>query len=184
VLGESLAVRGWYVNRVIFALLSVGWDSKGNVMLLSKAPEQIVPKSLGDYLEIQTKAVFESGMSWKVVDAKGSTIREAFNDFQIGAVAAMDETAVDALTDDKRVIRNRRKLQAITDNARRMIELDEEHGSFQAYLRSHESFWDLVKDLRKQFKFMGEMGCYYWLYVVGEDVPEHDVFEAERTQKK
>jgi 3-methyladenine DNA glycosylase Tag len=52
-------------------------------------------------------------MSWKVVDAKWSTIREAFNDFQIGAVAAMDETAVDALTDDKRVIRNRRKLQAI-----------------------------------------------------------------------
>lgn len=153
-------------------------------MPLSKAPEQIVSKSLGDYLEIQTKAVFQSGMSWKVVDAKWSTIREAFNDFQIGAVAAMDETAVDALTDDKRVIRNRRKLQAITDNARRMIELDEEHGSFQAYLRSHESFWDLVKDLRKQFKFMGEMGCYYWLYVVGEDVPDHDVFEAERTQKK
>ena len=153
-------------------------------MPLAKAPEQIDPKNLGDYLEIQTKAVFQSGMSWKVVDAKWSTIREAFYDFQIGAVAAMDESAVDALTDDKRVIRNRRKLQAITDNARRMIELDEEHGSFQAYLRSHESFWDLVKDLRKQFKFMGEMGCYYWLYVVGEDVPDHDVFEAERTQKK
>jgi hypothetical protein len=41
-----------------------------------------------------------------------------------------------------------------------------------------------VKDLRKQFKFMGEMGCYYWMYVVGEDVPDHDQFEAERTTKK
>ena len=39
-----------------------------------------------------------------------------------------------------------------------MIELDEEHGSFQKYLRSHDSFWDLVKDLRKQFKFFGGDG--------------------------
>lgn len=153
-------------------------------MPAGEAPPQIVPKNLGDYLEIQTKAVFQSGMSWKVIESKWPTIREAFNDFQIGAVAAMDETAVDALADDKRVIRNRRKLQAITDNARRMIELDDEFGSFQKYLRSHDSFWDLVKDLRKQFKFMGEMGCYYWLYVVGEDVPDHDQFEAERTPRK
>ncbi len=71
---------------------------------------------------------------------KCSTIREAFNDFQIGAVAAMDETAVDALADDKGVICNRRKLQAITDKAWRMIELDDEIGSFQKYLLSHDSF--------------------------------------------
>jgi 3-methyladenine DNA glycosylase Tag len=148
------------------------------------APDQIVPEKLDDYLEIQTKAVFQSGMSWKVVEAKWPTIREAFHDFQIGAVASMDESAVDALTDDKRVIRNRRKLQSITDNARKMIELEDEFGSFQKYLRSHDSFWDLVGDLRKQFKFMGEMGCYYWLWVVGEDVPDHETFEAERTPRK
>lgn len=41
-----------------------------------------------------------------------------------------------------------------------------------------------MKDLRKQFKFMGEMGCYYWLWVVGEDVPDHETFEAERTPRK
>jgi hypothetical protein len=46
------------------------------------------------------------------------------------------------------------------------------------------SFWELVKDLRKQFKFMGEMGCYYWMYVVGEDVPDHEQFEAERSPRK
>ena len=68
-----------------------------------------------------------------------------FNDFQIGAVVAMAETAVDALADDKGVICNRRKLQAITDKAWRMIELDDDFGSFQKYLRSHDSFWDAVK---------------------------------------
>ncbi|MDP6667794.1 MAG: DNA-3-methyladenine glycosylase I [Dehalococcoidia bacterium] len=86
-------------------------------MPLTKAPQQIVPKNLGDYLEIMSKAVFQSGMSWKVVESKWPTTREAFHDFQVGAVTSMDEIAVDALADDTRVIRNRRKLQAITDNA-------------------------------------------------------------------
>ena len=130
-------------------------------MPIGEAPEKMVPKDLGGYLEIMSKSVFQSGMSWKVVEAKWSTTREAFHDFQIGAVAAMDEMAVDALADDTRVIRNRRKLKAITDNARRIIELDEEYGTFKKYLRSHDSFWDLVRDLRKQFKFLGDMGAYF-----------------------
>ncbi len=106
----------------------------------------------------------------------------------MGEYIPLDEAPVqivpENLADDTRVIRNRRKLQAITDNARRMIEIDEEFGTFQKYLRSHDSFWDLVRDLRKQFKFLGDMGAYYWLYVVGEEVPPHDQFEAERPQKK
>jgi len=153
-------------------------------MPLGEAPPQISPQNLGDYLEIMTKSVFQSGISWKVVESKWPTIKEAFHDFQIGAVASMDESAVDALADDPRVIRNRRKLQAITENARKIIELDEEYGSFQKYLRSHDSFWDLVKDIRKQFKFLGDMGAYYWLYVIGEEVPPHDQFEAERPPRK
>ncbi|MDE0593398.1 MAG: hypothetical protein OSB68_09240 [Dehalococcoidia bacterium] len=40
------------------------------------------------------------------------------------------------------------------------------------------------KYLYKKFKFMGEMGCYYWLYVVGEDVSDHYQFEVERTPRK
>ena len=152
-------------------------------MPVTEAPKKIVPKNLDDYLEIMSKSVFQSGMSWKVVESKWPTTREAFHDFQIGAVAAMDEMAVDALADDTRVIRNRRKLQAITDNARRMIELDEEYGTFQKYLRSHDSFWDLVGDLRKQFKFLGDMGAYVWLYIVGEEVPPHEEWEASRKGK-
>ena len=113
---------------------------RGEYIPLDEAPVQIVPENLGDYLEIMSKSVFHSGMSWKVVESKWPSTREAFHDFQIGAVAAMDEMAVDALADDTRVIRNRRKLQAITDNARRMIEIDEEFGTFQKYLRAHDSF--------------------------------------------
>ena len=135
------------------------------------APEQIEPRSLDDYLEVMTKPVFQSGMSWKVVDSKWHGIREVLLGFNVEAVANLTPPEVDEIALDKRVIRNRRKLDAIVHNAQRMIELDEKHGGFKNYLRSHATFGETVKDLRKQFKFLGDMGCYYFLYVVGEDVP-------------
>lgn len=146
------------------------------------APPQIEVKSLDDYLEIQTKAVFQSGMSWKVVESKWPGIREALDEFQAGAIASYGPEKIAALGDDTRVIRNKRKLAAIADNARRMIELDDEYDGFKNYLRSFADFYELMEDVRKQFKFMGPMGIYYWLWVVGEDVPPHEEF-SQRTKK-
>ena len=37
-----------------------------------------------------------------------------------------------------------------------------------------------MKDLRKQFRFMGETGCYYFLYVVKEEVPDYDTWCESR----
>ena len=59
-------------------------------------------------------------------------------------------------------------------NAKRMLELDEAHNGFRNYLRSHAGFDELVKDLRKQFKFLGDMGAYHFLWVVGEEVPSYE----------
>ena len=147
-----------------------------------EAPEQIEPKILGDYLEVMSKAVFQSGMSWRVVDAKWPSTREAFRDFDAETVADLTEGDVDALAKDTRVIRNRRKLDAVVANAGRMIELEKEHGSFRSYLRSHKDFEATVASLRKEFKFMGDLGCYYLLHVVGEEVPSHDDWMASRNR--
>ena len=141
-------------------------------------PEQIKPTSLDDYLEVMSKAVFQSGMSWRVVEAKWPGTREAFYDFDVAKVAAFDEKDLDELTKDTRVIRNYRKLAAIVSNAQKMIALDEEYGSFQKYLRSHGDFDATLNTLRKDFKFMGPTGIYFFLYVVGEQVPPHNEFEA------
>ena len=141
-------------------------------------PEQIKPSSLDDYLEVMSKAVFQSGMSWKVVEAKWETTREAFHDFNVAKVAAFDEKDLDDLTKDTRVIRNYRKLAAIVNNAQKMIALDEEYGSFQKYLRSQGDFDATLNLVRDDFKFMGPTGIYFFLYVVGEKVPPHEEFEA------
>ena len=66
----------------------------------------------------------------------------------------------------------------ISEEVQKILELEAEFSGFQAYLRSHDDFPSLVKDLRKRFKFLGEMGCYYYLYVVGEEVPPHEEWQA------
>ena len=145
-----------------------------------KAPEQINPQRLGDYLDVMSKAVFQTGMSWRVVENKWPGTREVFHDFDAERVASMSLAEIDAIAGDTRVIRNRRKIEAIVSNAARMVELDKQHGSFKSYLRSHGGFEGTVAALRKEFKFLGDMGAYYMLYVVGEEVPSHEDWMKSR----
>ncbi len=145
-------------------------------------PEKITPQSLNDYLEIMSKSVFQSGMSWKVIESKWPETREAFHGFDIHDVANFNERDIEDLTKDARVVRNYRKLMAIVFNARKMLELEKAHGSFQNYLRSHGDFDATLNAIRKDFKFMGPSGIYVFLYVVGEEVIPHPEFE-ERYRK-
>jgi len=145
-----------------------------------EAPKKIQPRGLSDYLEVMSKAVFQTGISWRVVDAKWPGIREAFRAFDPAAVAGLKPDELDALSGDPRVIRNRRKIEAIMDNARRLLELERRHGAFRDYLRSHGGFEGTVADLRKQFKFLGDTGAYYFLGVVDEEVPSYEEWCASR----
>jgi Methyladenine glycosylase len=144
------------------------------------APDRIEPRGLADYLEVLTKAVFQSGMSWRVVEAKWDGFRAAFHDFDPGWVASLSPPDVDRLAEDTRIIRNRRKIEATVHNAEELVELERQYGSFRDYLRSHEGFEATVADLRKRLKFVGDTGAYYFLYVVGEEVPPHEEFTRSR----
>jgi DNA-3-methyladenine glycosylase I len=145
-----------------------------------KGPEQIEPRGLADYLEVITKAVFQSGMSWKVVEAKWAGFRTAFHAFDPEWVAALSPPDVDRLAADTSIIRNRRKIEATVHNAEEMLELERQHGTFRDYLRSHGSYEATVADLRKRLKFVGDFGAYYFLHVVGEKVPPHEEFMRSR----
>ncbi len=142
------------------------------------APKRARPRDLAGYLEAITRAVFQGGISWRVVDAKWEGIREAFAGFEPHAVADLDAADIDALMADQRVIRNRAKLEGTVDNAQTLLELDAEHGGFRRYLRSHGGFDATVADLKRQFRFLGDTGAYYFLYVVGEQVPPHEEWSA------
>ncbi len=149
----------------------------------TEGPTKITPSRLGDYLEVMSKSVFQTGISWKVVENKWPGIQDAFKGFDAATVAGFGDRDIDTLAGDTRVIRNRKKLEAIAGNARQMLALEAEHGSFANYLHSHTDFEATVKDLRKQFKFLGDMGAYHFLYVVGEDVPAYEEWCTSRGVK-
>src|SRR5436190_1675631 len=146
----------------------------------AEGPAKIRPKALGDYLEVMTKAVFQSGLSWQVVEAKWDGFREAFEGFDAEKVAGFTPEDVDRLAQDTRIVRNRRKIQATVDNAVEMMALDREHKGFRNFLRSQGSFEETVTALKRHFGFLGDSGSYYFLYVVGEKVPSHEDWMASR----
>jgi DNA-3-methyladenine glycosylase I len=145
-----------------------------------QAPDKIEPQSPDDYLEVMTKAVFQSGMSWRVIEAKWDGFREAFEGFDVEKVAGFGPDDVERLAEDTRIVRNRRKIQATVDNADEILALDRQHDGFRNYLRSHASFEETVADLKRRFSFLGDTGSYYFLHVVGEKVPSHEAWLASR----
>ena len=139
------------------------------------------PVSLSQYLEAMSQAGFQAGISWKVVEAKWPGINKAFKGFKPATVAKFTGEDTDMLMQNPEVIRNRAKLEGIVLNARRLLELDKTHGTFKNYLKSLGSFENKLKALHKEFKFLGESGGYYFLWRVGEDVPDWDEWENRQT---
>lgn len=135
-------------------------------------PQIIESPTPADYLEAMTKVAFQSGLSWRVIAAKWDGFVEAFDGFSPETVADFTPDRIDALAVDPRIIRNRRKIEATVYNAGEIAEL-EHNGGFRSWLRSHDGYEAQSKAVRKRFKFIGEQGIRYFLYVVGEDVPPH-----------
>lgn len=71
---------------------------------------------------------FQAGLSWSTILNKRERFREVFHDFEVEAVAAMDEADVDRLMTDTGIVRNRAKIQATLTNARVTIDLREDDG--------------------------------------------------------
>jgi 3-methyladenine DNA glycosylase Tag len=150
-------------------------------MLARHAPKR--PRDLAGYLEAISRAVFSAGISWRVVEAKWEGIGEAFAGFDPERVAELDSRDIDALMSDQRVIRNRGKLEGTVDNAQTILELNSEFGSFRRYLRSHGDYDSTVADLKRQFRFLGDSGAYFFLWSVGEPVPDHEEWAAARSAR-
>lgn len=98
-------------------------------------------------------------------------------------MATFSQDDVDRLITDVRIIRNRPKVEAIIHNAAVMLDLDRRFGGFDKYLSSHGGFEATAADLRRNFRFIGESGAYFFLYAVGEPAPRHDEWMATHARK-
>jgi DNA-3-methyladenine glycosylase I len=129
------------------------------------------PDSLTGYLEAMAKIIFAAGMNWRVVEAKWDGISRAFDGFDPQKVASMTPADVDRLMSDPAVIRYRRKIEAIIENAQIMVDLDERFHGFDKYLSSRGAAEETIADLRRDFRFLGESSAYFFLHSVGRSVP-------------
>jgi 3-methyladenine DNA glycosylase Tag len=83
-----------------------------------------------------THAVFSSGFAWKVIEAKWPGFEEAFDGFNPKRVASYSDEKFDELLKDRRIVRNGAKIRSTIANARFVLDIAEEHGSFGAFLRN------------------------------------------------
>ena len=132
------------------------------------------PKELSGYLEAMARVMFQTGISWRVVEAKWPGIQAAFKGFDPKRLSRLSSRDIDKLMGDTGVIRNRRKLEAIASNAGRMLELDAEFKGFKRYLDSLGDFDATKKALHKEFAYMGDSGTWFFLWSVGRNVPDHE----------
>lgn len=99
----------------------------------------------------------QAGLSWATILRKRAAFRAAFADFAVDRVAAFGEDDVARLMADPGIIRNRLKIAATIDNARRIQELRREYGSFAAWLDAHHprSREEWVKLFKRTLRFTG-----------------------------
>ncbi len=140
-------------------------------------PERIEPRSLADYLAVMSRAVFQAGLSWKLVASKWEHYERLFDGFDPVKVAAYGDGDVERILADGGIVRAGKKVRGTIENARAMVALEREHGAFRSYLRSFASYDELVRDLRARFAFLGELSVYYFLFRVGERVPRFEDWE-------
>lgn len=137
-------------------------------------PEQIKPTQLNDYLEIITKAVFQAGVSWAQIDNKWDVYKESFDQFDPTKVASYGANDIERLMNQAGIMHSLKKIQGTISNAKTILELDREFDGFSKYLRSKKTYDELSKDLKKRFKYFGDVSIYYFLFRVSEPVPDFE----------
>ena len=99
----------------------------------------------------------QAGLSWLTILKKRDHFRAAFAQFDIDRVARFTDKRRERLLNDAGIIRNRLKIGAAIENARRIVKLRKSHGSFAAWLDAHHprSKEEWVRLFRKTFVFTG-----------------------------
>ena len=136
-------------------------------------PPQEKPVDEKGYFEILSKAVFNAGFSYQVVNSKWEGTKEIFNKFAPEIISNWTNDEIFDALESPKIIRNGKKVKAIVSNANVFLELIGKHGSFENYLKSfrNKSYEEKQKIIAKQFAWLGPTGAHFFLWSIGEDVP-------------
>jgi len=140
---------------------------------LMKPKSKAALKKMPDdrWLAGMTKAVFQAGFSWKVVESKWPGFEEAFEGFNPPRVAFFADEELGQLVSDTRIVRNGAKIKATIENARFITEIAREHGSAGAFFAGSkpENYIDLLDTLKKRASRMSGGSAQFFLRFAGVD---------------
>jgi DNA-3-methyladenine glycosylase I len=152
--------------------------------------------------EMLTLEGAQAGLSWETILKKRDAYREAFDNFDPIAVAAFKAARIARLLENPGIVRNRLKIESAVRNAQAFRAVQDEFGSFDAYVwrfvggKPRVNRWKSVRQLpprtpesdelsgdlrRRDFKFVGSTICYAFMQAVGM-VNDHtiDCFRYKR----
>ena len=99
----------------------------------------------------------QAGLSWTTILNKQQNFKKAYKNFNIKKVAAFKEKDFERLMNDAGIIRNRLKINAAIENAKTILALQKEYGSFKKWIEHYhpKTKEEWVKIFKKTFKFTG-----------------------------
>jgi DNA-3-methyladenine glycosylase I len=130
----------------------------------------------------------QAGLSWHIILKKRENYRKAFARFDPHKVARFDARKIQQLLNDPGIVRNRLKVAAAVQNAKAFLKVQEEFGSFDAYIwrfvdsKPRINRWKTLSDLpartavsdalskdllQRGFKFVGSTICYAHMQATG-----------------
>lgn len=123
------------------------------------------------WLAGMTRAVFQAGFSWRVIESKWPGFEAAFAGFEPGPIAVWSDEDVDRLATDTRIVRHWRKIAATRHNAGLIVDLAADHGS-AGRLFAHwpdEDYVGLLAMLKRRAAWLGGTSAQYFLRQMGKD---------------
>jgi DNA-3-methyladenine glycosylase I len=179
-----------------------GWAETGDDLMEKYHDEEWGQPNHDDrrHFEFLVLEAFQAGLSWMTILRKRQAFEKAFVGFDPVAVSKFDQKKVSELLNDKGIVRNRLKIEATINNAKRFLEVQKEFGAFDNYIWGFVEGKPIVhdprdlseipattelsdrisKDLKKRgFKFVGSTIVYSHLQAVGivndhlVDCPRH-----------
>jgi DNA-3-methyladenine glycosylase I len=165
------------------------WPSDDPLMIAYHDEEWGVPVTDDKkHFEFLVLDCFQAGLSWRTVLYKRENFRKAFANFDYKKVAKFGEKEFARLMEDAGIIRNRLKILGTIQNAKMLMEVQKEFGSFNEYIWQFTKNKQLdskigamkeipaktavsdemSKDLKKRgFKFVGSTICYAYMQAAG-----------------
>lgn len=165
---------------------------KGQAEMTARLPmlrnaAQLAAQDDAYYLGEMTRCIFRAGFVWRIIDHKWSGFEDAFSGFFPLYWQQVPPERLEQLANDTRIIRNWQKIETVPVNARMIVELAEEHGSFGQFLAQwpHQQQAELLIYLKKHGSRLAGATAQHFLRRVGWDgyVLSPDVLTALRNHQ-